>query len=191
VFLALPSCIHAQASSRQNLEASCHKFVQEFYNWYVKESDRAYKARTSAWTLAIRHRRAAFSPGLLRLLKQEERSPALDANGYEAGLDFDPIGAGQDTPNRYVAGNVIPRNGRYFAEVWSYSAPPPHSQASRKRAEEPAVTPELVFQDGHWVFVNFHYGKDSDLVGTLKQLQIERRKSVKSTHSTPPRGPGL
>jgi hypothetical protein len=188
LFLVSPS-IHAQAPSRQNLEASCHKFVQEFYNWYIKEWDRAYEAKTSPWALAIRHRRAEFSPELLRLLHWYARLPATDDD--EVGLDFDLFGAGQDTPNRYVAGNVIPRNGRYLVEVWSNSAPPPHSEASGKKAEEPTVTPELVFRDGHWVFVNFHYGKDADLVGMLKQLQIEQRKSAKSTHSTPPRGPGL
>jgi hypothetical protein len=43
VFLASPSSIHAQAPSRKNLESSCRKFVQEFYDWYIKTDARSSK----------------------------------------------------------------------------------------------------------------------------------------------------
>jgi hypothetical protein len=121
--------------------------------------------------LALRYKRDAFSPELFRLLKQEQRD-----NRYDVVLDFDPIvGGGQDFPNRCFAGKVIPRNARYLVEVWWDSAPPAQSE---KTGEKPTVTPELVFRDGHWIFVNFHYEDGSDLMGVLKELRIERRKGV-------------
>ena len=61
-----------------------------------------------------------------------------------------------------------------FVEVWGIW--------SGKKNAKPDVVPELSFKDGHWVFENFHYGKDdsgneSDLLIVLKGLKTERKKN--------------
>jgi len=106
---------------------------------------------------ALKYKRSAFSPELFRLLKQAEEH---DSKTGDAILDFDPILGGQDWPKRIVAGKATIKGDR----CWVDKA-------------------ELMFKDGRWVFVNFHYGKDpkypmnENLLSILKyQLRPQPKK---------------
>jgi hypothetical protein len=54
----------------------------------------------------------------------------------------------------------------------------------RKRSSNPDVVPELAFENGQWIFTNFHYGKtgspvNENLVSVLQILKKDRRKKAK------------
>src|SRR5262249_52921312 len=98
----------------------------------------------------------AFSPELFRLIKGAQ---AHLANTGDAMLDFDPFIGGSDWPDRYVIDRARIKDDRCRAHNGNHNA-------------------ELMFKDGRWFFVNFHYGKDGDLLSLLrKPLRGERRKT--------------
>jgi hypothetical protein len=145
--------------------------VQDFYNWYVRK-DQAGGVPDLEDLLDLK--RNAFSPELRRRLKQDIKEARADTSWEIAGLDFDPIIAGNGGPlGRYVVGRITPQDDRYQVEVYL--------RQSGKRSEKPIVIPEVLFQDGHCVFVNFRYGKGKgeDLLSILRELRAERRQHSK------------
>jgi hypothetical protein len=172
LFCFTSSCSAAQQSPTTT-QNSCRRFVQNFYDWYVPEAIR--ESDTSASDLAIKQKSAAFSPELLRELKQDSQAQAK-TKGQIVGLDFDPFLNAQDPSSRYVVGKINASANKCLAEVYSVS--------SGKKSANTEVTPELVLKTGHWVFINFHYGKtkgleDENLVSTLEKLQADRQKYSK------------
>lgn len=148
---------------------SCRHFVQEFYNFYVPiTGDKPPSAPD-----ALEKRKSDFSEDLYKQLKAD-----FDAQDKEpdeiVGLDFDPFLNGQDFAEKYIAGEVIERAGRFFVDV--------HSMSQGKKSEKPQVVPELTRRNGKWVFLNFHYGKTSipeneNLISILKALKNDRSKN--------------
>lgn len=53
-----------------------------------------------------------------------------------------------------------------------------HGVWAAQRSSSTDVVAELVLQDGHWTFVNFHYPDGSDLLTVLKLLREGRQKST-------------
>ena len=166
VALLLVPHLHAQTPSTTDLQKSCGSFVQSFYDWYAP---RAFKDGPET---AVRHKSAVFAPDLLSALKRDfaaqQKSP-----GELVGLDFDPFLNSQDPDGRYQLGSVTVKDAACWADVYGVTS-------GNKRAK-PDVVPELKFQNGQWVFVNFHYGKgrqgeDINLLGTLKQLERDRHQ---------------
>ena len=99
----------AQVQPPQDMEASCRKFVQQFYDWYLPRA-------------------------------KDEHS-------------------------------VIRKTESYWAEV-SCVFPGPNPDKSQ-------IMPELIFQQGRWLFVNFHYHFDSgddNLLNILKKLRKDRQE---------------
>ena len=45
---------------------------------------------------------------------------------------------------------------------------------SGKRSEKPSVVAELMDRNGHWLFTNFRYPGDDDLIATLRVLKANR-----------------
>jgi hypothetical protein len=53
-----------------------------------------------------------------------------------------------------------------------------------QKKSNPDVAPELAFENGQWIFTNFHYGKtdipvNENLISVLQILKKDRRKSAK------------
>ena len=110
LFLASPSSIHAQEPDRQELEQSCRTYVQRFYTWYVRLSE---KDTPHAQDLALK--RFAFSPELVRGLREDSRAQTRYSDQGIVGLDFDPFIGGNGGPlGRYVVGRIKPMSGHYF-----------------------------------------------------------------------------
>ena len=168
--LAISSSLPAQEKSPGDVQKSCRDFVQEFYDWYAPKTQKLNAGRT--WDLALKYRRSAFSPKLVRRLIEDSEAQARVA-GEIVGLDFDPFLNSQDPNERYVVGNIAEKGGSYWAEV--------HSLRSGQKSEKPVVVPELVLKNRRWLFVNFHYGKSDqpeheNLLNVLKNLRKRRQK---------------
>jgi hypothetical protein len=152
------------AASPQDLQKSCRDFVQGFYDWYVPK---ALKVNVRPADLVLKYKSSAFSPELLRALREDSEAQARSPEKL-VSLDFDPFLNTQDPSQRYVVGSITLKGDRYWAEVYSVTL-------GRKSAM-PAVVAELTLKNGQWMFVNFHYGKsersaDENLVSTLKALR--------------------
>jgi hypothetical protein len=144
-------------------------FVQDFYDWYIPTArgERGMSGARLVWT----YKRSLFSQDLLHALKEDADAQARSPHEL-VGLDFDPFLNAQDLAERYVAQEVVRQGDAFRVEV--------HSVWSGQESTEPAVVPELVQRNGHWLFVNFHYGKsdssdDETLLATLKSLRDHRR----------------
>jgi hypothetical protein len=138
-------------------------FVQKFYNWYVPIALKTTKEPSS--DLAIAKRGSLFEASLLRALKADAEA-ARNSPGDIVGLDFDPFLNAQDPSKKYVAGDVSESGGLYLVGVYSVD--------KGKRAAKPDVVAELKPAKDSFVFTNFRYGADGDLVAILKQLADDR-----------------
>ena len=137
-------------------------FVQKFYDWYtpiaLKPGD--------ALAVALRERPADFEPVLYRALKDDEAAQRKSKD--LVGLDFDPILNSQDPGKHYQVGRVEKQGQDYLVEVRDTELTKPQSAAD--------VVAQLEQKDGHWIFVNFRYQENGDLISILKQLVEDRRK---------------
>lgn len=172
-FLMGPSSLRAQARNPRDFQKSCRNFVQGFYDWYVPKALK--EGSGHAWDLALKNKGYVFSSEVSRLLKEDSEAQAKVA-GEIVGLDFDPFLNSQDLGERYVVGDVTPKDDSYWAEVYAIR--------SGNKSEKPVAVPELVFKDGRWLFVNFHYGKSDhpereNLLSILKSLRKRRQEESK------------
>ena len=162
----------SQSIAPKDTRGSCKRFVQEFYDWYVPNAlDMNLRSRASDY--ALKRRPGSFDSELARALRQD--SEAQDRSAELVGLDFDPFLNAQDPRERYIVGNVTVRNNRYWVEVYAVTA--------GTRSKSVDVVPELVLRNGHWRFLNFHYGKTypngEDLLSLLKRLRLDRQRKAK------------
>src|SRR5579872_3330643 len=81
-------CAGAQVAAPPDESASCRRFVQAFYDWYLPVSQKQLKEPAS--NLAWRQKPAMFAPDLVRALKADADAQAR-AKGDIVGLDFDPF----------------------------------------------------------------------------------------------------
>lgn len=153
IFVAAPNTVQAQ-NHLQGTEDSCHRFTQNFYDWYVpyvfKMGD-----REAPWHLALKYRGDSFSRELARSLKASDAEAKAEGDPV---LDFEPLLNTQDPAERYVVRTVRISNNRCLADVngvWSRPVP--------SNGDAPNVVAELVFEKGRWVFVNFHYPGSGNL----------------------------
>jgi hypothetical protein len=161
----------SQSAGDQAIEESCKKFVQAFYDWYLSKEAASGKLSTPSMDAVLKHKADALSPELYRRLK-EDRDAEEKCKGEICGLDFDPFLNSQDPSAHFSAVNVTRKGSSYWVDVYGIE--------SGKRREH--VIPELIHQNGQWIFVNFHYGKnkwtdDSNLLSILKELQADREKN--------------
>lgn len=164
--------VYGQTAGEQETQESCRKFVQAFYDWYLSKEGRSGKMSTPSMDIVLKRKAEVLSPELYRLLK-EDREAQKKATGDIVGIDFDPFLYSQDPSVHFEAVNVTRKGPSYFVGVYGVQ--------SGKRQEH--VIPELVQQDGHWIFVNFHYGKnqwsdDSNLLQILKDNKADREKKL-------------
>jgi len=146
----------------------CGQFVQKFYDWYVARQKALTKANShkDVMEVAMKEKRSAFSPELIKGL-QEDVAAARKNPREIVGLDFDPILASQEEPEKYEVGEVRAKGDHYLVDLFGY--------LEGKKDAKPIVVAELVSKNGQWIFTNFHYeGDTSNLVDVLKQLKKER-----------------
>lgn len=168
--LAISCLLPAQEKSLRDNHKSCREFVQGFYDWYVPKTRKLNAGRS--WDLALKYRRAAFSPELVRRLREDSEAQAKVAREI-VGLDFDPFLNSQDPDERYVVGNIAAKGDTYWIDV--------HSLRSGQKSEKPVVVAEVVPEGERCLFVNFHYGKSEqpereNLLGVLKSMRQNREK---------------
>jgi hypothetical protein len=119
----------------------------------------------------LKRKTQVLSPELYQRLKEGSEA-AEKCKGEICSLDFDPFLNSQDPSAHFKAVGVTRKGSSYWVDAYGIE--------SGKRREH--VIPELVQQNGHWIFVNFHYGKnkwtdDSNLLSILKDLQADRAKN--------------
>jgi len=147
---------------------SCKQYVQEFYDWYAKRCRAEKKSEPSMDALA--NKKFSFSKQLQIQLK-EDFDAAKHFPGEIVGLDFDPFLNAQDVGEKYTVEKVKNTGANYYADVagtWN-----------GKKNSKPEIEPELSYEEGHWVFVNFYYPNadiavNRDLLSVLKQLKKDR-----------------
>ncbi|MBX9688707.1 MAG: YbjP/YqhG family protein [Candidatus Obscuribacterales bacterium] len=146
---------------------ACKTFVQDFYNWYFAKTTSPIPKNSSPLDIALKLKKDAFSPELLRQLKADIDAQTKVPDEI-VGLDFDPILNTQSQADRYQVGNVTAKGKSFLVEVYGFW--------DKKKSPKPDVIPELISKDGKWQFVNFRYQNsgDSDLLSVLKTLRAER-----------------
>jgi hypothetical protein len=150
----------------EGLEDSGLRFVQSFYDWYTSLAASDEKT-VSPLETALDARADSFDTTLLEALR---RNLAAQKSSPEevVGLDFDPFLNSQDSAEQYNVGEISNKNDRYFVTVYA--------TGSAEKLKTPAVTAELQRKGDNWIFVDFHYGEESDLMSELKQLEDGRKK---------------
>jgi Protein of unknown function (DUF3828) len=149
-------------------QQSCSKFVQAFYEWYLKKDAESFKKHLRTSDVALKERPEVFDAELSRRLKAD--SAAQDKVKDDiVGLDFDPVLGGQDTCPPYKVRKVTIEGDSCRVEVFGTCG---------GSSAKPDVVPELANRSGQWVFVNFRYpqvGATDDLLTILRKLREERK----------------
>jgi hypothetical protein len=143
-------------------------FAQKFYDWYGPIALKTTKEPSS--DLAIARRGALFDLPLLRALKADAEA-SRKSSGDIVGLDFDPFLYTQDIEDKYVVGAVTETDGLYRVDVYPVR--------KGKREKKPSVVAELKPVKDSFVFTNFLYGDEGDLIAVLKQLADDRANPPK------------
>src|SRR5438552_6849099 len=131
-------------------------FVRKFYDWYVPIALKPLKEDSS--NVAIARRGALFDPPMLKALKADVEA-ARNSPGDIVGLDFDPFLNAQDPDDKYVVGGVTETDGLYRVDIYGI-------RKGKKREAKPNVIAEVKPAKNSFVFTNFLYGTDGDLVGS-------------------------
>jgi hypothetical protein len=170
LLVALCCSLRSQTKPAESQSESARKFVQEFYDWYAPGVAKATGEHKGVdWET----RASDFDPTLVRALREDEEAEAK-AEGEFVGIDFDPFLASQDPCAPYKARDVVLKGNHYFVAV---DIACEHFTATSK----PTVIAELVQNNGHWIFLNFHYPPPTkdDLLNILKTLSNLRKQPSK------------
>jgi hypothetical protein len=163
LILATAGSIQAQEKNSQDMEKSCRRAMQGFYNGVVGKG-RKYPS-------------AVLSRELDRQI-QDDDDHGQDENGLITGLDWSPIAGGNDICTRYEAGKVTRKGDRFLVEISCFWG---------KEKANKLMKHEVMHSRGRWVIMNIHYyqyekGKLTDyfdLLSTLKKSREDRRKNAK------------
>ena len=161
--------LFALSAGAQTLHAedSPHKFVEDFYNWYVPMSAHSHE---TASDVALKKKSAVFSAELLKALKEDALATAKSP-GEVVGLDWDPFLNSQEQIDRCVIGNVTEKNGAFRVDVYDV--------LEGKKDKKPNIIAEVKQENGHWIFVNFWDPDGNNLLSELRELAKERKKTPK------------
>lgn len=159
----LTLCCCSQVQNERSDSESCRKFVQGFYDWYLKHS--------GTDGTVINERQELFAPELLALLKKNENyeTPELDL-----AFDASYFTLTQENADSYIIGTPKRTKGTYHV--------PLYSMREGVKSSEPELWAEVKRTQRGWQFINFHdtiEGKPFDLVSELQRLQVERAQATK------------
>lgn len=167
----------AGATNARDMDDSCRSFVEQFYNYYEPLEPGHPLEHTS---LGDAIEKKQFDPLLAQQLQV-----VLDtqAKSGQIRLDFDPIVNGREPADKYVAGNVTRKGEHYLVEVYGVSD-------DGKKHDKPDVVAEVEWENGEWMFANFHYPNGSDAPENENLLGMLRRilKSRLEENRTQPAG---
>jgi len=160
----------AQTRVESLRERSCRNFVQRFYNWYLAKAASSEGSDPTS-DVVLRFKPSVLSLKLRRMLIREYAAEAKMNGDLDLQLDFDPYINAQDFPPTLKVRTAAYHDGKCRASVWITDPP----------ANYDLVDPELVFENGKWVFVNFHYPdpetpSDENLIDTLIMLRKTRAR---------------
>ncbi len=163
----LVSTAQADPAAMPATLASGQKFVQAFYDWYYPKAEADQDGPSCA--LALKDKPQDFAPALAAALKADMDAQAKVSDDI-VGLDFDPFLNAQDFVGPYVTGAAHwqEKEKALLVDVYGTDA--------GKRPAKPTVVAEIAFAQGHWMFVNFEYPGDGDLLSILATLKAEREK---------------
>ncbi len=171
----LPDQSNSQSTTEQSEAQSCRQFVQNFYDSYFDELDKADKKKSalSAEEQVLQQKPAVLARDLSQALASDRQAQNKEPD-YIVGLDFDPFIGAQDWEEKYSVNSVNLAGGVCRASVWG-------TDAGKKKA---MVNPVLTKLSNNWVFTDFFYpeGKqhgDASLMGTLTDLR-DLRDEAKS-----------
>lgn len=159
VFFGFSGFVLAQETHRRASVGSCQKFVQEFYDWYLKISG---DIKIPPAEFAVRKRPYFFD---LRLRQELENDYAaqrrLAPSEGISGVDFDPFLGTQDPGPKYMTKNCRLEKNVCFAEVSAFTPEP-------LRKGHADVIAELRFKDNRWQFFDFYLYSDSTSTGAVR-----------------------
>ncbi len=164
ILLALALLAASTAWADEAGQKRAAAFVKKFYDWYVPIALKPDLKEDSS-NVAIAKRGALFDPPLLKALKEDAEAARKSPDDI-VGLDFDPFLNAQDPDDKYVVGAVTEKDGLYLVNVVGVR--------KGKREKDVSVVAEVRPEKDGFVFVNFGYGADGDLVAVLKQLADDR-----------------
>lgn len=170
-FLAVCALLAPNYASAEGEGASpqnAHAFVQGFYDWYAKQSQQ--DNNLSGVELALKDRPEAFSAEIVRGLREDLAASAKSPDEV-VGLDFDPFLNAQEVCAPYKVGKLAKVKGGYRVEVTG-SCPKDGSDS-----DQPDVIAEVKTLNGKWIFVDFIYPGNGDLLIVLKSLKEKRQKN--------------
>jgi len=168
--LALCVAVLGQQNRQPSTGKSCRELVEGFYTWYAQEALK--HNRMTQPDLALKSRPYLFNRDLAQQLREDSEAQTK-AGSDLVSLDADPFVGADGPAERYVVERITIHDGKCWAEV--------HGVWEGKESETPDVTPELLHQDGRWLFANFYFPSPSgvngwNLLGALKAGREFRKK---------------
>jgi hypothetical protein len=171
LFVTFSSAI-AETPRVEKTLASCEAFVQNFYDWYapIAHDD---KRRGRAWDVALKEKIQVFDAKLAKDLAEDSAAQEKSKDDI-VGLDWDPFLNSQDPAPKYKVVKIVVLGDKCNVDVRS------QGDNSQKQPEAD-ISPELIFKDKSWKFVNFFdknakKSQTNDLVNALKNLRDARKK---------------
>lgn len=156
-----------QSRASEKTPQSCKEFTQRFYDWYSSVS--SIEAKLSPSQVAIKDKKELFDSNIIRLLQEDFTAQEKSADEI-IGLDIDPFSNSQELCTKYFVVNSRLNGNRCTTDVRC-------EDKDLEKRHQPNVSPELLFQNGSWYFVDFDYKKaKSSLLKTLKTLREDRNK---------------
>jgi len=170
--IAFADSLFAEATDSKYLKSTqtCHKFAQDFYNWYVPSQTKRGEAVTLKEIMT--KKRDLFSGPLLEMLK-EDNDAQSKAPGEIVGIDWNPFLNSQDPAEKYTVQNTDVLHDNCSAEIWS-------GRTISTKKPKPDIVAKLKWIDDGWKFVNFYMPDDkypTDLISALEKLKKSREKS--------------
>jgi hypothetical protein len=165
VYLFLATQTHKKPNQSASAAevASVRRFVQGFYDWYTPK---LFNEKVDAELLALKSKSTMFTPELKRALLEDWDASSKNKDEI-VGLDFDPFLDSQDPDRHYTARQVEPKGKTWLVSVFG-------STSSHEKTTRADVIAQVEKTKHGWRFTNFVYGKEDDLLKTLRELKKER-----------------
>lgn len=158
----LAAIIASHANAAPGEPQAVRAFVQSFYDSYAALASGTHNS--SPLEMILARRASVLAPELYRALKADDDAQRKVPDDV-VGLDFDPILNTQEEAGHYVVGRITPGHGTFAVEI------------RERGSKEPDVIAEVGRYAGKFVFVDFMYPEQGDLLGILRTLATQRAQS--------------
>jgi hypothetical protein len=142
----------SQRAPARSEARSARRFVQGFYDWYTKESNRVEgKLDVRTDIVALKKRPTDFTPTLRRALLADRQTELRHPGQFES-LDFDPFFNGQDLASKCSVIDVKREGKHWLIRVKCYYPGTKSTSEASAEVEKGGRT---------WHFANFLYESDN------------------------------